>query len=481
MTDPEVVIDDIEAIIGDDAQGGRKRRSKRTLLLLLLLLLCGITSILDVWVAREPNRARFVTRNLECLQCHTELIPDFSKSAVHNPFMLKQCTVCHTPHGKEVERTTLAGASRTWKRARTLIEWLPLKWIISAYDSVAGVTDTDSGGEVIGKQTEQLKDSESHLVAPETELCWICHGDLGPKLSMSYQHAPFSGGFCTDCHDPHASDFRALLNQDERDLCVTCHPIGPELARKQVHPPVEGRFCTNCHDPHASDWRGILVARQRELCFRCHPTVALLSLKAVQHNPFLYDNCTGCHEPHGSDYIPLLIANQPGLCYMCHPGIRNDFLKKSHHPVDTLKLNCADCHNPHAADYKALLIAEDNKLCYVCHAVAIKATYEKSAHVDTLCIECHTPHGSEFAPILQEPHPELCFNCHPWARNKNNHPYRPDLYYDTYARKRMTCVSTCHDPHGTLYPKMIQLPYGVKGYGHDNLCLACHKGVGKTF
>ena len=126
MADPEVVADDLEPIddIDQDEEGTSRSKRSLLLLLLLLLLLCGITGVVDTWVNRGPDQARFITRNLECLQCHTELIPDMAKTSVHNPFMLQECTVCHTSHGKEVERTTISGSSRTWKRARTL---LPLK------------------------------------------------------------------------------------------------------------------------------------------------------------------------------------------------------------------------------------------------------------------------------------------------------------------------------------------------------------------
>lgn len=473
LDDLEVVVDDTEHIV-NSGEGDDKRSSKRWLLLvlLLLLLLCSVTTIVDTWVSRGPDQARFVVRNLECLQCHTDMIPEMSKASVHSPFLMKECTVCHTPHGQEIQRTILAGPSRTWQRVRTLFEWLPLKWVLSAYDSVAGVKSSDSGGRIISTTTEKVKGSNSNLVAPADELCWICHGNLSPLLSMSYEHNPFEQGYCTACHDPHASDFRALLNQDERDLCVTCHPVATEMSRKQVHPPFEGRFCTNCHNPHASEWKGILVARQRDLCFTCHPTVAPLSLKPVQHNPFEYDNCTGCHEPHGSNYTPLLIKEQPALCYICHDKIRQDFRKPSHHPVGTVKLNCADCHNPHAADYKALLIAKDNKLCFTCHKTyPQQAAFNASAHYSNkvLCIDCHTPHGSKYPPMLLDSNPDLCLGCHESYDATNSHPVRP-VYYDVNAKKGLTCTSTCHDPHGTKNNYMLR----IYNFPQDGNCLACH-------
>jgi predicted CXXCH cytochrome family protein len=199
-----------------------------------------------------------------------------------------------------------------------------------------------------------------------------------------------------------------------------------------------------------------------------------LSLKAVQHNPFRYDDCTGCHEPHGSDFQPLLIGDEPDLCYSCHRGIRLDFLKVSHHPVGTQFLNCTGCHNPHAADYEALVAARDNELCYTCHSYPVRVLYDDSAHwrERLLCIQCHTPHGSNFAPILRDSNPDLCVECHTTYDGADDHPVRP-VYYDVNAGKGLTCSSTCHDPHGTANNFMLRHYRSPL----DGNCLICHAAV----
>lgn len=486
MQDENVIgLEELETL--EDQEPGRRDSRSRIValvILLLLLLLCVVTTAAETWLERAPMRTEAIVKNVGCLVCHTELIPDFARPAVHEPFAVKTCTSCHTPHGTQKETRFFSGGTRTWRQFVTALEWLPLKWIFDAYQGVAGVIDGTKGGKLVKTQTANEKGETSELILPETELCWMCHGNLGPQLQMAYEHAPFEKGYCTNCHDPHASDFRVLLVQDERDLCVTCHPIGPELAREQVHPPFGGRYCTNCHHPHASDYKGVLVDNQRDLCFACHPSVATLSLKAVQHQPFLYDNCTGCHEPHGADARPLLVEEQPPLCYNCHPGIREDFKKPSHHPVG-LKLGCPDCHNPHAADYRGLIVAKDNELCYRCHATAIQARYEGSEHKNRLCIDCHTPHGSRWSPILVDSNPEVCLRCHPTLERTNNHPVRP-VRRPRYSSgvpiatidsgKVLNCTTTCHDPHGTQYRSMV-----TWNHPRDGGCLGCHPSVGKYF
>lgn len=474
---------------GSASEGDGKRRRKRLALvavLLLLLLLCVLVSIVSVWTETGPQQRRFIERNAECLKCHTEMIDNMTQASVHSPFLIKDCVTCHTPHGKERTVITLSGRSVTWRKTKSYFRWLPFRLVLNVYDSVAGAIRSLGGGKELGRRAERIKGAKSVLQAPETELCWTCHGGMGPLRQAAHTHAPFRRGYCTNCHDPHSSDFRVLLKQDERDLCITCHPMGPELAKAQVHPPVAGRYCTNCHDPHATEYRGILVDNQRDLCFRCHPSVAPLSLKPVQHQPFLYDSCTGCHEPHGSDYRPLLVKDQPPLCFDCHPGIRQDFRKPSHHPVEAANLDCAACHDPHGADYAALLDARGNEFCYECHAqqrgdqMAIKATYERSKHEAVLCIRCHTPHGSYDAPLLRDSNPDVCLECHSDYEGRNRHPVRP-TYYDVQERGGLTCTSSCHRPHGTPYANMLQYPYGSNGWGKDGICLQCHTEVGKKF
>lgn len=459
---------------GQNERGSGRSRVLMALLVLLLLLLAVIATVADVFLTHTPAQRTFISRNLGCLQCHTELIPDTAKASVHNPFLLKDCTVCHTAHGQEVVERQTSGAMQTWQRLKTLVEWMPLRLACRTYTTSATLVSVTTS-EGVTTTVSRVKGQTSYLTMPESQLCWTCHGDLGPLRTMTYQHAPFQNGYCTNCHDPHASDNATLLKQPEVDLCKECHPMGAELSRAQVHPPAAGWHCTNCHNPHASNYQGMLVLKQRDLCFTCHPQVAPLSKKAVQHNPFMNDDCTGCHEPHGSNTPPLLVSAQPDLCYRCHPTIAQDFKLPSHHPVGTVRLNCADCHNPHAADYEFLLTAKDNNFCYQCHGDK-QALYNASAHDVNLCIRCHTPHGSDFAPMLRNSNPELCLECHAGqVTGSNKHPVQR-AFYDVHSKSALTCTSTCHNPHGTQYPRMLNYPYQ-----RDAICLGCHPKVGVEF
>jgi predicted CXXCH cytochrome family protein len=458
---------------GEERRGGRWYGLLAAILLLLLLLCCATTTV-DMVVTRGPQQARFIARNLACLQCHTEQIPNFTKATVHSPFMLRDCTVCHTKHGSQVMATVTQGANTQLSRYRTLVQWLPLKWwfdIWGAFGGSAGGSSSTKVGGLVSKSVRSVEGSASALVMPGNELCWMCHGDMGVLLADEYTHVPFVQGRCTECHDPHASDYKALLTQAPNKICFTCHPMGKETNRMQAHPPAKQGWCTDCHSPHASNNKGMLIARQRELCFTCHPSVASMSGMATQHQPFKNDNCTGCHEPHGSDNTPLLIKPQPALCYTCHPQIENQFDQPSHHPVG-LNLTCASCHNPHASEYPGLLSGSDNQFCFDCHGDK-RGLYEGSAHSGSECVSCHTPHGSQYYPMLLGAQPRLCLRCHPAAEGSNTHPVRP-TNYDLRAHRGLTCTSSCHNPHGT------ENEFMVKDYDRwqDGMCLQCHKTVG---
>lgn len=462
---------------GFEGEPKRRGRGAMAAVLLLLLLLCSITTITESFIRKGGDTAvRGVVRNLECLQCHVELIPDFSRASVHSPFKLEHCTTCHTPHGEIRTLTVYEGAVQAWNRMRTLVEWLPLKVVLDAFDTGESGTAEGGGGAVKSHTETQVAEQESYLTAPANELCWMCHGNLGPQLSLEYPHEPFARGQCVSCHNPHASNVERLLVVDQRDLCVMCHRMKDELALDQVHPPFGQLDCGNCHDPHASRYRGILVNSQRELCFACHPSVARMSALSVQHDPFMYDNCTGCHRPHSSDYRPLVIQDQPKLCYRCHPAIEQDFRKVSHHPVGTL-LDCTGCHQPHASGYQGLLPATGNQICYTCHA-EIKPRYARSDHGDARCWSCHQPHGSDSGPLLNNYQPDVCFSCHERQCYDDgyggywNHPVR-SIYYDVNRDTPLTCTTSCHDPHGTRNNYMLR----AYNYPFDGNCLMCHARV----
>lgn len=86
-------------------------------------------------------------------------------------------------------------------------------------------------------------------------LCYQCHEDFSATYSML--HAAVEGGSCTDCHNPHKSDYDKLLIMEEKLLCFTCHD-GEDETWKEIHDGIDDAKCTDCHNPHGSNDSGLL-------------------------------------------------------------------------------------------------------------------------------------------------------------------------------------------------------------------------------
>jgi predicted CXXCH cytochrome family protein len=81
----------------------------------------------------------------------------------------------------------------------------------------------------------------------QPKLCYTCHEDFSKKFA--FVHGPVAGGFCTDCHNPHSSEFPKLLKRKGQDLCLYCHDAGTVL-KNEVHTTIGETDCTECHNPH---------------------------------------------------------------------------------------------------------------------------------------------------------------------------------------------------------------------------------------
>lgn len=456
---------DVEHTQEQPAEEEHPRRRKRlviAVLLLLLLLLCCLGAASTALMRGGSQSISFVVSNIECLQCHTEMLDTMGMSSIHDPYARQQCESCHNNHAwlvtSEVteEGGTVEVTSSVWLR------WGPFRWVFDTLDQVLRVTgaasDLTTSEEIIGEAT---------LVADIETLCWTCHGGLRPEREKDFPHSPFATNNCVSCHVPHASNNSPLLITTSKSLCLTCHPIGRELNRAQAHDPVANFDCMECHEAHASDHPGILVANQRDLCFTCHPSVAMLSNDAVQHQPFgegAY--CTGCHEPHGADVMPLLKAETPRLCYDCHESIEPRFARESHHPIGE-RLDCPSCHQPHASEHRGLLVEQERTLCLGCHGELIEARMQAVQHEpfeDDPCTSCHVPHGSKYEPLLRNPEPNLCYRCHLDIATEMSRP----------SHHPKQC-SNCHEVHAGDYEKLL---VGKSGNG---FCYGCHGEIALTY
>ncbi len=118
------------------------------------------------------------------------------------------------------------------------------------------------------------------------DTCLTCHHGV---MSGPFKHGPVAAGYCTLCHDPHASENSAWLRKSAWDLCTTCHDekaterhVVTGSKQNAGHPTKHKRdparrgkrmTCVSCHEPHSADSRYLFAfgAKERfELCGFCH-------------------------------------------------------------------------------------------------------------------------------------------------------------------------------------------------------------------
>ncbi|RJQ50902.1 MAG: hypothetical protein C4521_13205 [Actinobacteria bacterium] len=451
-----------------------------------------------------PGGTRVPVEEL-CAACHPSIGPELAMAFRHAPFEERRCMSCHEPHASNFRRL-LKGTDAT---------------VCTECHEIASELDQpvvhEPFGEVrcTGCHQAHASENASILKREERSLCTGCHDEIGALDARGIRHQPFRRG-CVRCHRPHSAARTALLVDSLPRLCYGCHArIRNDFSLPSAHPVGSRINCDDCHASHASDYRGLLVTAQRPLCSRCHRQIPSEVKAPVVHDPFADSPCTtSCHRPHGSRYSPLLSDEDPPLCFGCHPALRREIAKRSSHPIGE-RMRCGSCHRPHASQVYSLLVQRLDGLCYRCHPKDKlygprqsipgydshtrphrrrgrapsggwpddNGAHEKAPvlmgrqHDEIRCMGCHRPHGSDFTPILKQANPDVCLACHLYYANRNYHPTRPSLY-DPLAKRGLTCSSSCHNPHGSPYYRMLRYPYEVAGYGSDHLCLLCHEGVG---
>lgn len=196
---------------------------------------------------------------------------------------------------------------------------------------------------------------------PSSRDCLACH-EAGHTASLSWgtgQHEQ-AGVLCSDCHNPHSREPRALraprqvsFLQASRStqLCLTCHAeVASQLNLPSHHPVREGMLdCTDCHAPHGD--RRTALGGETARCAGCHQDH--VGPWIFEHLPAA-EGCTSCHAPHGAASYNLLETSQPALCLSCHTTpdywhVQSGEGLSSGDPVSSavgaaFYTRCTDCH-----------------------------------------------------------------------------------------------------------------------------------------
>ena len=99
------------------------------------------------------------------------------------------------------------------------------------------------------------KSTDSGFVAPEKDLCFVCHKGF---LKGAFAHGPAAVGACGTCHVPHNSKYGKLLKKPKDQICGVCHQ--EQRVAQGLHGSAmsKGMVCTDCHNPHAGNERFFL-------------------------------------------------------------------------------------------------------------------------------------------------------------------------------------------------------------------------------
>jgi predicted CXXCH cytochrome family protein len=108
--------------------------------------------------------------------------------------------------------------------------------------------------------------------------------------------------------------------------------------------------------------------------------------------------------------------------------------------------------------------------CVACHAEVMTPAkaFQHSFVRQGECRVCHTDYDQETHREQNKPGYENCLDCHPLNTLGRSHPVGNGVI-DPNTNETMTCVSSCHLPHGSDFPH--QTPYR----NNMELCKSCHK------
>ena len=215
-----------------------------------------------------------------------------------------------------------------------------------------------------------------------------------------------------------------------------------------------------------------------EECAACHEDQAKSVIHTAHDSNAFRERtdkgCEGCHGPgkahvdSGGDAtligsIKKMSAKAANdICLTCHEMGKQTHWKGSVH--DMRGLACTACHSVHAAksEKSQLKFALVDQVCAGCH-LDVKSQIQRTSHHPIRerlmsCNDCHNPHGT-LTPkmIMANSVNEQCYSCHTEKRG----PFLWD-----HPPVREDCLS-CHLPHGSNHEKLL-------AQNRPWLCQNCH-------
>jgi DmsE family decaheme c-type cytochrome len=316
----------------------------------------------------SPNKAQLLKAGNDlCLGCHKAIADTVAKVKFRHAPVTKDCLGCHNPHGSD-------------KARRLLTKTVP--------DLCLDCHKADSAN--FARQHVNYPVAKADCTS-----CHDVHGSNTAGILFDSVHPPVAAKRCNQCHNPATAADAFATRRAGFELCRGCHAamVNQAFSKNRVHwPLVDKTGCLNCHEPHASREKKLLNVSEATLCGKCHgDTVAYQARLAEQevqdkasakgrvvkgsltHGPIQTGECSACHSPHASDTPRLMVNSQVvETCGACH-----DWLKHTSHPMGqkvvdprnkNRSLDCLSCHRSHGTGYRFLIpYPNSTDLCVQCH------------------------------------------------------------------------------------------------------------------
>jgi predicted CXXCH cytochrome family protein len=405
-----------------------------------------------------------------CTFCHKIKIA--GEPVVHKPVLTGDCSPCHNPHG---------GANKKLLRGQTMVE-LCLKChkdVAANKKAVHGPVAAGACGSCHLPHTSPLP---KLLAAKGRDLCLGCHTEMKKQMaSAKFTHKAVQGD-CSQCHDPHASDFVMQTRKPPLELCTTaCHQKvrAAALEAPQRHSIVtKGQACLNCHTAHGGELANLMKNTPVKACMTCHDkkielgqghVVAavpeVLDPLKIKHGPVRQGNCGGCHAVHGGQYTRLLTAPYPetfyepfrletyGLCFTCHN--KELCLRKESTTVTAFRNGSRNLHYVHVNKGK------QGRTCRACHST--------HASTNPVHVRESVPYGNWQLPVnytATATGGRCASGCHRELAYDRNNPVvlngdveaADDTSLPGAAATLMTSTRPTRSPGGTAKPPALLKP-----------------------
>ncbi len=278
--------------------------------------------------------------------------------------------------------------------------------------------------------------------------CFDCHGvDRGFVMPKDTDHMTTAATECTNCHKPAPEPPPISLHDDSHqqspgEQCAACHST---FGAPRKPAAITKGSCFNCHGDQTEKVLPATHAKRSDaatVCFVCHQTKQV-TIPAVPHKTFGYENCTFCHGPsrltkldgahvyqpvercltcHRTQQPPAIytrmhaLADQKQGCMSCHAPAAIGPLPVSHE--GRTELMCALCHQPAAAGEQPPDVPhplQQTGVCASCHAASKVGSlpWDHATRTDQTCAVCHAERPGGVPPI---PHAltnrAVCTECH---------------------------------------------------------------------